>query len=259
MDWQGGGWDLEILVNGYPGKAVLHGGLGWSTVALLRGHGRVVLLDGGGYGLRKPLAEHLKRRGLSPGDVTDLLVSHAHHDHVVNWPMFRQARIWIGRVELAWALGVAWGETSVPEHAVEALSRWPTLRPVDDGDQVLPGITAHLAPGHTPGHLVFAVAGEDGRDCLLLQDAAKNRVELTTRATDMTYDPAVSRATIDRIWDMARARPGCLLVPGHDLPLVIENGVVRAIGRQQAAIRAWFGDTLEQTTRYDLAPTGSEP
>jgi glyoxylase-like metal-dependent hydrolase (beta-lactamase superfamily II) len=257
MDWQGGGWTLEVLVTGYPGKAVLHGGLGWSTVVLLRGHGRIVVLDGGGYGLRRPLLEHLKKRGIAPGDVTDLLLSHSHHDHAVNWPMFRQARIWIGRVELAWALGVAWGETSVPEHAIEALAQWPTLRLVDDGDEVLPGITARLSPGHTPGHLIFVIAG-DGQDCVLLQDAVKNRVELTTRTTDMTYDPAISRATIDMVWEIVRERPGCLLIPGHDLPMVVENGVPRAMGRQQAAIRGWFGATLDETTRFDLAPAEAQ-
>jgi hypothetical protein len=36
-----GGYEIEIAVQGYPGKAVCHGGLGWSTIALLRGHGRV--------------------------------------------------------------------------------------------------------------------------------------------------------------------------------------------------------------------------
>jgi glyoxylase-like metal-dependent hydrolase (beta-lactamase superfamily II) len=172
--------------------------------------------------------------------------------------MFRQARIWIGRVELAWALGVAWGETSVPEHAVEALSRWPTLRLMDDGQEVLPGIVARLAPGHTPGHLIFVMAG-DGQDCVLLQDAVKNRVELTTRRTDMTYDPEVSRATIDMVWGLCRERPGCLLIPGHDLPMVVENGVPRPIGTQQAAIRAWFGDSLDEMTRFDLAPQEGQP
>ena len=126
-----------------------------------------------------------------------------------------------------------WGETSVPEHAIEALSRWPTLRLVDDGEEVLPGITAHLSPGHTPGHLIFVIAG-DGQDCVLLQDAVKNRVELTTRTTDMTYDPAVSRATIDMVWEICRDAPRLLLIPGHDLPMVVENGVPRAIGTQQA-------------------------
>ncbi len=255
MRWQGGGWDLDVLVSGYPGKVVPHGALGWSTVLLLRGHGRVVLLDGGGYGLRKVLAAQLTERGLTPDDVTDLLLSHSHFDHCVNWPMFRQARIFIGRTELAWALGLPWGETSVPEHAVEALSRWPTLRLMDDGQEVLPGITARLAPGHTPGHLIFLIAG-DGQDCVLLQDAAKNRIELVTRRTDMTYDPAVSGATIEMIWEICRSRPGCLLIPGHDLPMTIENGVPRPIGRQHAEIRGWFGDTLDDITRFDITPAG---
>jgi len=35
-------YQLDILVQGYPGKSVCHGGLGWSTIVLLRGHGRVV-------------------------------------------------------------------------------------------------------------------------------------------------------------------------------------------------------------------------
>ncbi len=253
MKWQGGGWEVEVLVSGYPGKVVPHGALGWSTVVLLRGHGRVVVLDGGGYNLRKVLVAQLKERGLTPADVTDLLLSHSHFDHCVNWPMFRQARIWIGRVELAWALGLPWGETSVPEHAIEALSRWPTLRLMDDGEAVLPGIVARLAPGHTPGHLIFLIAG-DGQDCVLLQDAVKNRVELTTRRTDMTYDPAISAGTIEMVWSICRERPGCLLIPGHDLPMSVENGVPRPIGRQQAEIRGWFGDTLDDVTRIDLVP-----
>ena len=37
-----GGFSIDILVQGFPGKTVCHGGLGWSTVALLRGEGRIV-------------------------------------------------------------------------------------------------------------------------------------------------------------------------------------------------------------------------
>ena len=47
------GYHIEIAVQGYPGKAVCHGGLGWSTIALLRGHGRVVLIDTGAFGQRQ--------------------------------------------------------------------------------------------------------------------------------------------------------------------------------------------------------------
>ena len=36
-----GDYDIDIVVQGFPGKSVCHGGLGWSTVALLRAHGRI--------------------------------------------------------------------------------------------------------------------------------------------------------------------------------------------------------------------------
>ncbi|MFM7607525.1 MAG: MBL fold metallo-hydrolase, partial [Alphaproteobacteria bacterium] len=100
MQFNSGDWRIDVLIQGYPGKSTEHGGLGWSTVALLRGHGRIVVLDGGGYGMRKPLVEALGKQGVKLSDVTDLLVSHLHHDHVVNWPMFRDARIHVGRKEL---------------------------------------------------------------------------------------------------------------------------------------------------------------
>ena len=36
-------YDIDIVIQGFPGKSVCHGGLGWSSVVLLRGHGRVAL------------------------------------------------------------------------------------------------------------------------------------------------------------------------------------------------------------------------
>ena len=42
-------YELSILIQGFPGRSTCHGGLGWSTVALLRGHGETVLIDTGGW------------------------------------------------------------------------------------------------------------------------------------------------------------------------------------------------------------------
>jgi hypothetical protein len=73
-------------------------------------------------------------------------------------------------------------------------------------------------------------------------DAAKNRAELVSGLTDMTYDAAVSKASIDAIWAMWRKRPGNIVVPGHDVPMVLENGATKYIDKREAAISAWFGD-----------------
>ena len=62
------GYDIDVMVVGYPGKTVCHGGLGWSTIVLLRGHGRVAMIDTGGMGVRRLLLERLKERGLKPED-----------------------------------------------------------------------------------------------------------------------------------------------------------------------------------------------
>jgi glyoxylase-like metal-dependent hydrolase (beta-lactamase superfamily II) len=245
------GYEIEIIIQGYPGKTVCHGGLGWSSVVLVRGHGRLALIDTGPVGYRKPLMDKLKERGFKPTDVTDLLLTHAHHDHCINWPLFRHARIVIGAHELAWAITEPWGETPVAEFYARELTTWPSVHKVADGEEVLPGITAHIAAGHTPGHLIFVLKGSD-HDVIFTGDAAKNRAELVSGKTDMTYDAAVSSASIATIWTLWRARPGNIVVPGHDIPMVQKDGRTEYLGSREAAIRAWFGDDLETTTSFKL-------
>jgi glyoxylase-like metal-dependent hydrolase (beta-lactamase superfamily II) len=245
------GYEIDIVVTGFPGKSVCHGGLGWSSIVLIRAHGRIALVDVGSFNIRTTLLERLKQRQLKPADVTDLLLTHSHYDHSVNWTLFKQARIVIGAQELAWSLTVPWGETPVPELYVEKLQTWPTLKKAVENEEVFPGITAHLAPGHTPGHLIFVLKGKQ-HDVIFTGDAAKNRTELISRDTDMTYDAAVSAASIDLIWKFWKARPGSIVVPGHDMPMKLENGKPEYVGKREAAIKAWFGDSLDRTTIFEL-------
>ncbi len=183
----------------------------------------MAIVDTGGFGYRPLLVKRLAERGLKPSDITDLLVTHAHHDHCINWTLFRDARIVIGRAELAWALEQPWGETAVPELYVRELKDWPTAHQANDGEEVMPGITAHAAPGHTPGHLVFVLHGKE-QDVIFAGDAAKNRAELLTRKADASYDAAVTAATIEMLWTFWRSRPGNIMVPGHDMPMIQEDG-----------------------------------
>ncbi|MFV0297323.1 MAG: MBL fold metallo-hydrolase [Hyphomicrobiaceae bacterium] len=245
------GWQIDILVQGFPGKSVCHGGLGWSTIALLRRGEKVVLIDAGSFGQRDLVLGGLKAHGLKPGNVTDLLLTHSHWDHSINWVLFRDSRIVLGDVELDWAMRQPWGETPVPELYVERLEKWPTLERVADGREVLPGITTHIAPGHTPGCLVYVLHGTE-KDVIFTGDAAKNRAELVSGSTDMTYDPAVSRASIDMIWALWRKKAGSILVPGHDLPMTQADGKTTYLGTRDAAIRCWYGNDMETTTTYKL-------
>lgn len=246
---------VDIMITGFPGKSSCHGGMGWSSVVLIRSGARIALVDAGNFGMRKLILEQLAKRGLKPADVTDLLLTHSHYDHSVNWTLFRGARIVVGAVEMEWALNEPWGETPVPELYVRTLDGWATCDKVADGAQVFPGMRAHIAPGHTPGCLVYHWQTPE-RDILFTGDAAKNRAELVSGDTDMTYDAAISRASIRMIWGLWKQRPGTILIPGHDLPMVLDGDTPRYVGTRKAGIRAWFGDDMHSTTEFDLTGIG---
>ncbi len=246
-----GSYNLDILVQGYPGKSICHGSLGWSTIALLRGEGRVALIDVGAFSQRALIQSQLAAHGLTPADVTDVILTHAHYDHSINWLMFPKARVYIGGSELDWSLKQPWGTSPVPELYVRELAGSAQLVRVSPGMEVLPGMTAHLAPGHTPGHMIFTITGGE-RDVIFTGDAAKNRVELLTLEADMTYDPAVTRASIELMWRLWRQKPDTVLVPGHDVPMVLKDGMPTYLGERKAAIASWFGEKLDQTTMISL-------
>ena len=245
-------FQLNVLVQGFPGKSVCHGGLGWSTIALIRDGTRTIIVDTGSFNARHNIYAGLARLGLAPGDVTDVLLTHAHYDHALNWVLFPNARIHIGRAEMDWATPIGPGDHVLPELYIKALSESPQLRLIEDGAEVLPNIRAVACGGHTPGSLAFVLTGVEWT-VLFTGDAAKNRSELVGRRGHMQLDPAESRAAFDRIWDLWRQRPNTLLVPGHDVPMVLEDGQPRYVGEREAGVTAWYDDDIETTTLFDFA------
>jgi glyoxylase-like metal-dependent hydrolase (beta-lactamase superfamily II) len=245
-------YQVDVLVQGFPGKSVCHGGLGWSTITLLRGQGRNILIDVGAFGIRRELAKQLKAHGLAPNDITDVVLSHAHYDHSINFTLFPRANAWIGRAELEWAAAEPPGFNPLPELYVRELAGGARTRRIEDGDEFLPGIKAMAGSGHTPGHLLFLLTANTV-PVLFTGDAAKNRAELLCRDVDLTADRAASRATIDHIWNLWRAVPGTLLIPGHDLSMLLDDaGHPAYVGERAAAIAAWFGESIEHMTTIDL-------
>ena len=248
-----GGYSADLLVQGFPGKSQENGGLGWSAIVLLRGHGRVVLVDTGSFSVRRVLLRRLVERGVAAADVTDVLLTHSHYDHAMNWPMFPNARVSISAAELAWALTDPIETSLVAELYIRELSRSPQLRTIEPGGEVLPGITSLEVPGHTPHHLAFII--DDGV-CrrILAGDAVKNRAELLSARGDLTMDAGVSARSIIAIRDLWAERPGAVLVAGHDLPMLNEGGVLRYLGSRRAGIAAWFDEDLAAETRFSLEP-----
>src|SRR5947209_726861 len=87
-------------------------------VWLIKGQGRVVLFDSGFFRDKfvarwKPAnfvtpAEAVRRAGVAPEQVTDVIISHIHWDHADGNGLFPNAKVWIQREELEYYAGQAW-------------------------------------------------------------------------------------------------------------------------------------------------------
>ncbi len=243
--------NVDVVVQGFPGRSGDHGGLGWCSSIVIRRRGRVGIIDPGSFGIRRLLQAKLRDLGIATSDVTDVLITHAHYDHSVNWSVFANASVVIGTEELAWSVAEPAGDL-VPEISIDELARGRRTRPASDAAEVFPNVTAHLTSGHTPGHLTYILHGSE-RDVIFAGDAAKNRAELLTRQVDMTYDPELSARSIESIWSWWRTHEGNVIIPGHDIAMSQQDGHCRYLDERVATVNAWYGSDLEDVTKIDLA------
>lgn len=130
------------------------------SVLLVRMPGRLVLLDSG-YGAagHSVLPRSLALVGVSPDEVTDILITHAHPDHVGGLidaqgrSAFPKATVRMSADEWVFMQRQADVRTEVPVIRAQVLTFEP-------GRPVLPGITALALPGHTPGHVGYEIVSQ---------------------------------------------------------------------------------------------------
>ncbi|HWM16507.1 MAG TPA: MBL fold metallo-hydrolase [Microbacterium sp.] len=228
------------LVEGFPGKSPSHGAFGWSSLWLLDDGERRVLVDAGQPAYIPLIHDGLARLGLTADDVTDVLLTHMHWDHVANFTMFPNATTWVGEKELAWAADQPAGTRFIPDlHVQELLRRAEGVERISEGREILPGIHTIASPGHTPNHLAF-FAEHTADGLIFAGDSVKNIHELSTLRADSSMDEELSVSTIDRLRSLLADTSG-VLVPGHDVGLAIADGEVRRVRPQQAVI-GYFAD-----------------
>jgi len=245
-------YQVDVLIQGFPGRSICHGGLGWSTVSLIRGQGRTILLDVGAFGMRAPLKKRLHEFGLEPKDITDVILTHAHYDHMVNYILFPQATIWIGDTELTWAAKQAPGFNPLPELYVQQLNQSAHVRRIQAPSEFLPFLHCFLVPGHTPGHLLFVLDNGES-DVIFTGDAAKNRAELMSKKVIDTGNASESAESIELIFEKWRAKPKNILIPGHDLSMQLdENHQPVYLGKRTDSLMVWFSEKIESSGLIDL-------
>jgi glyoxylase-like metal-dependent hydrolase (beta-lactamase superfamily II) len=193
-------------------------GAAWLPIGcfLVRTEDRVVLVDAGlGPEIeRLPDGMHLvggqlltglRALGVAPREVTDVICTHLHSDHV-GWlfdpngrPTFTRATIRFGRGD--WDHFVA-GGGFMADHIRDGLrGEAAPVQTLDHDLTIAPGVTTLLAAGHTPGHLCV-VLSSGGHRALILGDAITCPVQLDEPSWHSLGDvaPALAARTRERLW-----------------------------------------------------------
>jgi glyoxylase-like metal-dependent hydrolase (beta-lactamase superfamily II) len=181
--------------------------------------GRVILIDAGAGASMQPtlggLPENLRTAGIDPSVVTHVVLTHIHPDHAKGLgdesgaPHYPNAEIVVHEDEAAFWLAPARG--SEPPNVARNRTRAAiNLAPYRErlrsvrNDELYLGLTAILAPGHTPGHTCWRV--ESNGEALLawgdLVHFAAIQIPHPDAAVSYDLDKERARITRRRILDM---------------------------------------------------------
>jgi glyoxylase-like metal-dependent hydrolase (beta-lactamase superfamily II) len=219
----------ELVIGGPQGQKIEIAMVVW----LVRGGGHTILFDSGFH--RKtflkyfPMEDYLrpdeavKLAGVKPEAVTDVVISHAHWDHLGGIDLFPKATVWIQREEYRYYTTDAWqpgGQNGgIDREDVNQLLRLKTQGRVHliDGDnvEIFPGIRVYTGSRHTYASQYLRVGGNPpfvlaSDNCYLYRNLSAHLAS----ATFSDDDHPANIASQSRMIDLAGSADR--VVPGHD-------------------------------------------
>lgn len=222
--------NVADLVMGAPKENITIAMVVW----LVRSGGRNILFDSGYHrdtflkyfpskGYIRP-DEAVKLAGVQPDQITDIVISHAHWDHLGGIDLFPKATVWIQKEEFRYYTGEAWQRGGDhggidPADVLELvkLNTEGRVRLIDgDNVEIFPGIRAYTGGHHTyasqylriDGNPPFVLASDN---CYLYRNLAEHRASAT-------FTKADEAANIENQTRMIQLAGGSAdrVIPGHD-------------------------------------------
>jgi glyoxylase-like metal-dependent hydrolase (beta-lactamase superfamily II) len=169
------------------------------------------------------IGPQLKRLGIQPADVRQVVLTHLHTDHAGGLARFEKSKIWTSRPDFETASGrlgplqgylkrnwPGWWKPEFIQFRAEPCGPFAQSMPLTKRGDVV----AIPTPGHTPAHVSVVVHGSPS--WFLAGDTSYNEELLRARKADgVSPNVAVTLETGARILELARQEP-MIYLPSHD-------------------------------------------
>ena len=221
------------------------------SIWLIRGdNGKNILVDAG---FRNDIAEArefevrqyvrpdsvLAKVGLKPGDITDVILSHPHWDHIDGVGLFPNAHVWIQKEDYNYFVGEAWKSDSTAGgfdkrdvRMMVELNLAGKVTLVDGDDkELIPGVKVYTGSRHT-FNSQFVVVRSRQNNIVLASDNIwiyYSLEHMVPASAGGTLDPAGFVRSMSRMKTLASSPK--FIIPGHDAKVytlfpAIADGVV---------------------------------
>jgi N-acyl homoserine lactone hydrolase len=207
---------IDVVLDGF-GIGTSAGLISMCEVVLIEGPGRDgrpvrILVDPAHVGRRTFLLQALADRGLAPGDIDLVVLTHAHWDHLQNIDLFAHAPVCLHPDERRYCERPHPNDWATPAWTADILER-AAVREIGDGAELIPGVGVVHLPGHSAGSIGITVRSDQGLSLIAGDALHYASVALSRRPPLVFWNPDQALASIDRAVAMAD-----VIYPGHDQP-----------------------------------------
>ena len=216
---------------------------------VVKGSGRIMLVDTGfdDESAAKNLqfsyyihpVERLKQLNVRPSDITDVIITHTHWDHIGCLEYYSNAVLWIQEKEYKYLISGSKKGNRSGITAVQVLSKAldeGRLRILEGSRRIIPGIRVCLDGAHTPGHQHVRINTVQGT-VIIAGDAAYTHHNLyEDRPIGLAVDRDAAAAVLR---DMKKHVDTVdFILPGHsslvmDKFPVVSEGIVHVISKEK--------------------------